>query len=453
MITTCTVPEGTAPAAAPTAGAREPSGPSSGSGGEGRNPAHAVLRFLRAVDDAFDRLGQPPAWSMTPGEQREALLLADRLGSRLAGLEARVLAAADRNQIGSDTGSTSTAAWLAEKTRQTRARCATRTKLALALDETFHATGAALDTGRVNSAQARAIVKAVNALTREYDDLPTDIVPRAEAHLLSLAARFDAVELTALGKRLFEVVCPEAADAAEGDKLAKEEEHARRTASLTMHRNDDGTAEGKFRIPLLHADLLKKALEVLTAPRRIGEGRLDPKTGKKLPYEVLLGQGLMELLEHHLNPANLPSTGGSPFTMVVTMGLDALETGIGVATLETGTRISAGEARRLACTAGIIPAVLGGDSVVLDLGREQRLFDRHQKIAMNLKYRGCAAENCDRPPSWTEGHHQEPWAQGGATDLANGIPLCPPHHHMADHPGEWIMRTRRSGMVRFTRRQ
>jgi hypothetical protein len=220
-----------------------------------------------------------------------------------------------------------------------------------------------------------------------------------------------------------------------------------------MRRNGDGTVDSRFRIPVLHADLLKKALQVLTAPRRIGEGRLDPKTGKKLPYEVLLGQGLMELLENHLDPTKLPSTGGSPFTVVFTIGLAVLTTGIGVATLETGTRISAGEARRLACRAGIIPAVLGGESVILDLGREHRLFDRHQRIAMNLKYGGCAAEGCDRPPSWTEGHHRDPWAKGGATDLANGIPLCPPHHHMADHPLEGTMRTQPSGKVRFTRRQ
>jgi hypothetical protein len=423
------------------------------SGGGAGPSAHPVLRFLRAVDGAFDRLGDTPTWSMSKDEQREALLLVDRIGSRREELELRVLATADRGDLAADAGATSIAVWLATRTRQTRARCATRAGMARQLEETFHATREALAGGRVNFAQAKAIVTAVNALTREYDDLPADIVPRAEAHLLDLAARFDAIELAVLGKRLFEVVCPEAADATEGEQLAKEEERARRTASLSLHNNGDGTVDGRFRLPVLHADLLKKALEVLTAPRRIGRGRIDPKTGKKLPYPVLLGQGLMELLENHLHPDRLPSTGGSPFTLVVTIGLDALTSGIGAATLETGTRISAGQARRLACTAGLIPAVLGGESVVLDLGREQRLFDRHQKIAMNLHYGGCAAEGCDRPPSWTEGHHLDPWAHGGTTDLANGIPLCPPHHHMADHPQEWTIHTQPSGKVRFSRRQ
>jgi hypothetical protein len=243
------------------------------------------------------------------------------------------------------------------------------------------------------------------------------------------------------------------ADQAEGDALAREEERARRTATLTMRSNGDGTVEGRFKLPALHAALLKKALEALTSPRRLGEGRHDPKTGKKLPYEVVLGQGFMELLESHLNPAHLPSQAGSPFTLVVTIGIDALKSGVGAATLETGERISAGELRRLACRAGLIPMVLDGDSVVLDMGREQRLFDRYQRIAMAQQYGGCAAMNCGRPPSWTEAHHRHPWHLGGRTDLAQGLPLCPPHHHMADHPESWNMRTMSSGGVRFSRRQ
>jgi hypothetical protein len=61
----------------------------------------------------------------------------------------------------------------------------------------------------------------------------------------------------------------------------------------------------------------------------------------------------MDLVENHLS--DLPSVNGSPFTLVVTIGVDALMSGIGVATVDTGHRISAGEARRLACKAGIIP--------------------------------------------------------------------------------------------------
>jgi hypothetical protein len=449
-MTTTTAPEAATepdPGTPPTAAA-----PAAGGGGGGPVP-HTLVRFSKAVDAALDRVAGTPAWSMSAREQRETLLMLDRIESRLAELSLRVLVSADRNQVGGAQGATSTAAWLAHSTRQIRARCGVRTRLAAELDETFAATRAALAAGRVNIAQAEVIVTAVNTLSEEHEDLPDDIVAIAEAHLLDLATTLDATALRACGKRLFEVVCPEAADAAEGAALEKEDDLARRKTLLTLRNTGDGCVEGRFRLPVLHGELLQKALEALTAPRRVGAGRIDPRTGKKIPYPALLGQGFLELLENHLNPATLPSQGGSPFTLVITMGVDALMSGIGVATLESGTRISAGQARRLACRAGIIPAVLGGPSVVLDLGREQRLFSKHQKLALHLRYGGCAAANCDRPPSWTEAHHRQPWRTGGRTDQHNGLPLCPPHHHMADHPQSWNMRTLPSGKVRFSRRQ
>ena len=61
------------------------------------------------------------------------------------------------------------------------------------------------------------------------------------------------------------------------------------------------------------------------------------------------------------------------------------------ATLDTGDRISAATARRLACEAGIIPVVLGGRREVLDQGRRKRLFTRAQRIALATRDRGCTA--------------------------------------------------------------
>jgi hypothetical protein len=416
-------------------------------------PRHPVVAFVGSLGSALDALSGVPTWSMTPAEQRDAVVALRRQQARLAELELRVLVAADRNEVGQEAGATSTAAWLADATRATRPSAFGDVRLAHALDGDFEATRRSLSSGAVNVEQAVVVVQAVDALTDERDDLPEGTRATAEAHLLDLATRFDARTLRRLGKRLFEVVCPEAADEAEGRTLAREEERARRLTYLTVRDNGDGTSEGRFRLPTLHADLLKKALEVLTSPRRLGEGRLDPATGEKLQQATLLGHGFMELLERHLDLASMPASGGSPFTLVVTIGLDALRKGLGAAGIDTGHRISAGEARRLACAAGIIPMVLDGDSMPLDLGREKRLFSKYQRLALWQMFGGCAANNCDRPPTWTEAHHEDAWCGGGRTDLARGIPLCPPHHHMADHPEAWDMRRLPSGGVRFSRRQ
>jgi hypothetical protein len=405
------------------------------------------------MDRALDGLTGVPVWSMSVGEQAAALVGLRRERARLAELELRVLAAADRDGVGRDAGATSTAAWLAEATGATRTGCFRDLHLAQALDGPFEATRRALAAGVIDVERATVVVHAVRALSQQHDDLPAGTSAAAEAHLLDLATRFDAVAVRRLGKRLFEVVCPEAADEVEGRTLAREEDRARRLAYLTVRDAGDGTSEGRFRLPTLDAHLLRAALQALTSPRRLGEDRLDPATGRAVDQATLFGHGFIELLEDHLDLDSMPTTHGSPFTVVVTMGIDALRTGLGVGTLDTGHRISAGETRRLACQADLIPMVLDGESVVLDLGRRQRLFSPYQKLALHQQYRGCAATNCDRPPSMTEAHHLNPWAAGGTTDLHHGIPLCPPHHHMADHPESWDMRHLPSGGVRFTRRQ
>lgn len=427
-------------------------GPGAPVGGD--PPPHPLTSFVDRLTRELDRVAESPAWSMSPSEQASLIPVLRRQRARLQELELRILVSADRNDVGTDAGATSTATWLADATGSTRGACFRDVTLAHALDTDFQATRRALAAGDIDAERAGVIVAAVQALTDEHEDLPEGTHAAAECHLLEQARRFDARILRRLGKRLFEVVCPTAADEAEGRTLAKEEERARRLTHLTLRDNGDGTTDGRFRLPTLHAELLKKALDELTSPRRIGEARqdTDTDTGKKLPYSTLLGHGFMELLERHLDLRSLPGSSGSPFTIVVTVSLEALMSGLGVAALETGHRISAGEARRLACAAGLIPMVLDGDSVPLDLGRERRLFSKHQRIALAQIYAGCAADNCDRPPSQTEIHHLDPWHEGGRTDLRRGIPLCAHHHQMADHPGSWRMTVHAGGPVRFTRR-
>ena len=124
----------------------------------------------------------------------------------------------------------------------------------------------------------------------------------------------------------------------------------------------------------------------------------------------------------------------------------------GVAVTSTGDRISADEARRMACQAGIIPFVMSGRSVILDQGRRKRLFDHHQRAALNLRFQECTEVDCSIPAAWTEARHKLPWAKGGRTDLDDGTLLCPFHHHRAHDPG-WITRHHPNGTTTFTRRQ
>ena len=90
--------------------------------------------------------------------------------------------------------------------------------------------------------------------------------------------------------------------------------------------------------------------------------------------------------------------------------------------------LSAGDLRRLCCDAGILPAVMGGDSVLLDLGQERRLVTPDLRAALELRDRGCVMPGCDIGPVGCEAHHIIPWASGGPTALHNLVLLCVQHH-------------------------
>ena len=164
-----------------------------------------------------------------------------------------------------------------------------------------------------------------------------------------------------------------------------------------------------------------------------------------------LGQALCALVERF--PADrLPQLGGLNATVVVTMTLEQLRGQLeGACLVDTGEQVSAGAARRLACEAGIIPAVLGSDSEVLDLGRVVRLHTGPQRIALGLRDSGYTAEGCTRPAYLTEAHHKIPWSQGGPTCVQDGVLLCPWHHHRAHDP-HYGVEYLPTGKTRFHRR-
>jgi hypothetical protein len=147
----------------------------------------------------------------------------------------------------------------------------------------------------------------------------------------------------------------------------------------------------------------------------------------------------------------LPDAGGVSATVVVTMDYETLLGGLKAAELDTGARISPSLARRWACEAGIIPAVLGGESQVLDLGRKRRFHTKAQRIALALEQGGCVVEGCDWPPGMCQVHHDQAWSEGGRTDLKNGRLLCPSHHGRAHDPAYEVTKLPED-KVRFHRR-
>ena len=104
-----------------------------------------------------------------------------------------------------------------------------------------------------------------------------------------------------------------------------------------------------------------------------------------------------------------------------------------------GTPLPVETIRRMACEAGIIPVVLGGDSQPLDVGRERRLATRAQRMALRARYPTCGMDaGCNVPFDDCQIHHVKPWKDGGHTDLDRMCPGCDHHHHLA-HEGGWTL--------------
>ncbi len=112
--------------------------------------------------------------------------------------------------------------------------------------------------------------------------------------------------------------------------------------------------------------------------------------------------------------------------------------GPNAATLTDGTPVPASVARRVACDAGLIPAVLDGQGCVLDLGRSQRIASPSQRLALKLMWESCSFADCRSPFEWCQIHHTIPFNDDGAlgkTDLGELTPLCRHCHDLAHTPG------------------
>ena len=105
-----------------------------------------------------------------------------------------------------------------------------------------------------------------------------------------------------------------------------------------------------------------------------------------------------------------------------------------------------GDARRLSCDGQIQRVVLSPESVVLDVGRAQRLVTPAIRTALEVRDGGCVIPGCDRPSGWCEAHHIQHWSAGGETSLQNLVLACSRHHHDIHHD-TWRVRIDDTGHV------
>ncbi|MQW75308.1 DUF222 domain-containing protein [Nocardioides sp. dk4132] len=417
--------------------------------------AHPYLADVGCVSEFLDKLAARDPVFLSLAEKRQALLMMAQVCSRAQALRARVIACAE--DVADADGHRDVASWLTHRTHESSGTTRRAQRLGIACEQHFHHLGEALLAGHLSLDQGHVIAAALDDLAGAgtlVDATATEwseVLGRAEVHLVEQAADFGPRALQRLGERILEVVAPAWAEQLEERRLREAERHARRRTWLKTQRLGDGTALIKARVPEATALRLTTALEAFTNPRKAtGEVVVAEADGRRVPYERRLGEAFCSLLES-LDPTRLPLHGGDATTLVITIDLKSLLEGLGSAALADGSRITAGEARRLACSASLVPAVLGTRSVPLDLGRTTRLFSPGQRKALAIRDRECRADGCTIPATWCEAHHVKPWSAGGKTDLADGLLLCSHHHHLI-HDDRYLHQRMPNGDIRFARR-
>jgi hypothetical protein len=407
---------------------------------------HPVLRCADVVEAALKDVADVDPAFMPTGDKRVALMRLARVESQVKELQLRVRASAD--DVAEDEGVRDLAAWLTHHARLDRSQARREQQLAEALDRRRHLVAAGMRAGDVSIEQAQVITRALDKLPESLDP---EVVAKAEARLVEEAGSFGPAELRVMGRRILDVVAPEVAEDQERKALEAEEQAAAAKTYLIGRRRGDGRTAIRGELPDAAWDRLNTYLEAYTSPRRPGQEQANPDDRR--PYEMRLGSAFVSFLEH-VDPRRLPVHGGDATTVVVTIDHDSLAEKVrssGVATIDDQP-ISAAAVRRLACSARIVPAVLGAKSEVLDLGRARRLFSAAQRKALRLRHKRCRARGCRVKAAWTEAHHlRRPWAEGGTTDLDDGTLLCCFHHHRAHDP-RYETRVGSNGDLTFHRR-
>jgi hypothetical protein len=172
----------------------------------------------------------------------------------------------------------------------------------------------------------------------------------------------------------------------------------------------------------------------------------DTRTPAQTGFDALIQ---LILLGADANPNFMLGTGAPQIRVTTT--LKALEAGDGIVRVEGSSALmSMRTLKRLHCTGGVTALLFDNTLHPLDVGREQRLFTKPQRIALAVKWGGCAAEGCDAPVSWCEAHHiNEYVAHHGQTNIADGILLCK-HHHLLFHNNSWHITRNQHGQYWLT---
>ena len=211
-------------------------------------------------------------------------------------------------------------------------------------------------------AEGQISIKQAELITRTLENLPVQVTDAqreaCETQLLCDAPTMDLRALSRRADRIADVFAPDHVDEIENATIEQREKAAWKATEFWMVDRGDGTHKGGFVLPEVQATMLRTALEAISAPQVLKHESADdavlnerPRCGQRM------GWAFATLVEQ-IPADRLPDTAGVGAIMTVNLDHDVLLDKIQAATLSTGIKLSAGQARRMACELRILPGGL-----------------------------------------------------------------------------------------------
>ena len=288
--------------------------------------------------------------------------------------------------------------------------------------------GAVLASGDTTAAHVDALGRGLKIAGAERDAFMAHLPELVEASTTMTASQFDQL-------------VKETAKSVVADDGLSTFERQKRETFFKMRTEADGCLSVSGKFDPISASILKSKIGRLVE-------NMFHSVDKEVPVEVM---PWIEPNDHRQAQALIALVNGASETasdvparaeIVVHVDLETLKSGLhagGTCRTALGADLPVETVRRLACEAEILPVVLDGRSVPIDVGRSKRLATVHQRRALEAIHPTCAIPDCEVIFDHCNVHHIEYWENGGATDLNNMIPLCSRHHHAA-HEGGWKLK-------------
>jgi Domain of unknown function (DUF222)/HNH endonuclease len=339
------------------------------------------------------------AVAVSPAERLEVLFkqLAELTGQRNAidGRIVEIVAEIDRDELWGATGARSVPALVAWKMGCSPANAQTMTSIASRLSE-FPRCAAGMREGRLSADQVGVIAARAGAGSDEH-----------YAALASVATVTQLRTAVNLEPR------PEPQPAPE--------------RSFSKTSTEAGSC---YRIRLGHLDAAK--FDAALAAHRdalIADWKNDHRdsASDQRPPVPGTAEAFMRLIEAGWDAEATRRPHGQHTTMVV--HLDVAQR---AAALHLGPLLSEAERRYLSCDA-TFEMWFERDGQPIGAGRTTRQISRRLRRALEHRHPTCAVPGCGATRG-LHAHHLQHWEDGGATELANLVLLCP-YHHRLHHRG------------------